>query len=232
MSETITIKDTLFELRTHPLRKNIAVGMTLEGKYFVSAPSSISKEQIINTIEDKIREIIKDLEAKTAGKLEKPYSYSEGELFLFKGIYYPLTYDKTSTHKFIKFTGNEFVLSAKTKNDFQSLFENFYTRKLKEELNSILPKWSEITGVTPNKISIKNAKRLWGSCSSKKNITFSTRLALVPQRQMEYVIVHELCHIKEMNHSKLFWEEVAKYIPDYKEQRNELKQHTHKYKWW
>jgi predicted metal-dependent hydrolase len=73
------------------------------------------------------------------------------------------------------------------------------------------------------KISVKNLRSLWGSCSSRRNLNFNHRIVHLPQYQSDYIIVHELCHIKEMNHSKQFWDLVAYTIPNYKKIKQELK---------
>ena len=74
-----------------------------------------------------------------------------------------------------------------------------------------------------NKITIKEIKYAWGSCSSKKNITINLELIKYSQKAIRYVILHELCHIKHMNHSKEFWKLVEKYMPEYKEIQKEFK---------
>jgi predicted metal-dependent hydrolase len=74
-----------------------------------------------------------------------------------------------------------------------------------------------------NKIFIKNHQRRWGSCSSKRNLNFNYKIIFLPERLQNYLIVHELCHLKEMNHSKGFWALVAKTIPDYEKLNKQLK---------
>lgn len=74
-----------------------------------------------------------------------------------------------------------------------------------------------------NKISIKNQKTRWGSCSKKGNLNFNYKIALLPKEVADYIIVHELCHLKEFNHSRKFWDLVALALPDYLARRNELK---------
>ncbi len=82
-------------------------------------------------------------------------------------------------------------------------------------------------GVTYGRITIRNQKTRWGSCSAKGNLNFNCLLMLVPQRVLDYVIIHELCHRLEMNHSSRFWQLVEQHMPDYREQKLWLKEHGH-----
>ncbi len=94
---------------------------------------------------------------------------------------------------------------------------------LKPKLLEKIEYYSKLMNVEYNKINIRPMKSRWGSCSSEKNLCFNSLLALVPDCLIDYVIVHELCHITEMNHSPSFWSLVNKYIPDYADRRNQLK---------
>ncbi len=82
-----------------------------------------------------------------------------------------------------------------------------------------------LVGVSYGKITIRCQHTRWGSCSSKGNLNFNCLLMLVPPEVLDYVIVHELCHRKEMNHSERFWAEVQRILPDYQKQRAWLKTH-------
>ncbi|MBX4204788.1 MAG: M48 family metallopeptidase [Candidatus Doudnabacteria bacterium] len=81
-------------------------------------------------------------------------------------------------------------------------------------------------GLTHGKVSIKNHKSLWGSCSARKNLNFNHKIVELPLVQADYIIVHELCHLKEFNHSKKFWALVAETIPNYREIKNELRNYS------
>lgn len=78
---------------------------------------------------------------------------------------------------------------------------------------------------TYNTINIKDQKTRWGSCSKKGNLNFNYRIANLPPHLTDYIIVHELCHLKEFNHSQKFWNLVAKAIPEYRDIQNELREH-------
>ena len=99
--------------------------------------------------------------------------------------------------------------------------------KLKTLAKEIIPpkveKYAEIMGVFPEHVSINSAKTRFGSCSSKKRLNFSCRLMTYDERAIDYVVVHELAHLKHLNHSKDFWAFVEKFMPDYKERKKLLK---------
>ena len=80
-------------------------------------------------------------------------------------------------------------------------------------------------GVSYGRISIRHQKTKWGSCSSKGNLNFNCLLMMAPERVRDYVVAHELCHRKHMNHSPAFWSEVERVLPDYREARKWLKMH-------
>lgn len=102
--------------------------------------------------------------------------------------------------------------------------EALYTKeKFKEIIEKNANELIQETGLKPNKITIKQIKYAWGSCSSKKNITLNLELIKYSQQAIRYVILHELCHLKYMNHSKDFWDLVEKYMPNYKQVKKKFK---------
>jgi predicted metal-dependent hydrolase len=84
--------------------------------------------------------------------------------------------------------------------------------------------WNQFYGYTWHRVAIRNQRRCWGSCSSKGNLNFSYKLLFLPPCLRDYIIVHELCHLAELNHGARFWALVAKQVPDYHHHQTRLRQ--------
>ena len=95
-------------------------------------------------------------------------------------------------------------------------------KRAKDTLKIRLEELSNEIGIQYNTFRLSGAKKRWGSCSNKKTVSINWRLIFAPPEIIDYVIIHELTHLKHMNHSKRFWKEVQKHIPDYKEKRKWL----------
>ena len=102
--------------------------------------------------------------------------------------------------------------------DISKLYE-----KGKKYLDRRIPYFSDLTGFVPSHVGITKAKTRFGSCSGKNRLNFSVYLFAYPDNAVDYVILHELCHIKHKNHSKLFYSEIEKYMPEYKTYKALLK---------
>lgn len=110
------------------------------------------------------------------------------------------------------------------KNNLPSDLETYLSEKLYQESKQILDEYIQKFWIWYHALAIKKVKTYWGSCSATQNISLNFNLIHLPKRILEYVIVHEMCHLKEKNHSEKFWKLVEIYFPNYKEVRKELKQ--------
>lgn len=100
-------------------------------------------------------------------------------------------------------------------------------KKLKERarflIHAYLTRINQVYSFSFNRVCVKNHKSRWGSCSKKRNLNFNYKIVHLPAELAEYIVAHELCHLQELNHSRNFWDLVAKAVPDYKERRRKLK---------
>ena len=99
-------------------------------------------------------------------------------------------------------------------------------RQIRQLITQRVAYYADIMGIAYGRITMRNQKTRWGSCSSDGNLNFNCRLLFVPKELVDYVVVHELAHRRHMDHSPAFWQEVEKYMPDYKERRAKLKQYS------
>ena len=116
-------------------------------------------------------------------------------------------------HKIIP---SEFYFATSEKENSKFDPKKFYTLQLERYLQNKLNTYADIVGVKYGEVKVKTLKSKWGSCSTKGQLVFNSNLAKCPEAVIEYVIIHELCHRLEMNHSKRFWNLVTEFCPDWK----------------
>lgn len=104
--------------------------------------------------------------------------------------------------------------------------ESFYKEKTPLHVSTLVEKWAFIMGVVVGKVSFRKTKRRWGSCSHKADLCFALSLAQLPLEAMEYIVIHELAHIKHPHHQSSFWRCVSEFMPSFKEQEIILKRYS------
>lgn len=103
---------------------------------------------------------------------------------------------------------------------------SFYKEKSAQIIPALVHKWENNMGVISTKLSFRKAKRRWGSCNSLDELSFNSSIAQLPLPCIEYIVVHELAHIKHKNHQKAFWDFVASTLPDYKKYEKSIKEYS------
>jgi predicted metal-dependent hydrolase len=193
----------------------------------VQAPKGTSDEIVIQLIEsnwDQIQKKSKEMKERMLGPKERDYHH--GETFLYLGKTYPIQISQDSTiqqdhvvfeegilHIFVKLLEDEKIKQA---------LKRFYYQRCKALIEKSIRKYQSDFKVKPRSIRITDSKANWGTCDSQLQLTFNWRLAMAPLEVIDYVVVHEMCHMVHLNHDRSFWRLVGKMSPNFKEQEKWL----------
>jgi hypothetical protein len=203
-------------------RKTIALQITYEGNLIVKAPFEVSDKTIknvvirhLNWIERKKKEVL-SRDPKFAKK-----EFVNGEGFLYIGKHYRLMIVK-GQEKLLIFR-NAFFLSQNHLENAKEEFISWYKEHAYEKISERVEWYAKNNGFIYGKVKITSANKRWGSCSPNRNLNFSWWLIMAPLAVIDYVVVHELAHLEEKSHSKIFWSKVKTIMPDYKKHIDWLK---------
>lgn len=228
-----------YEIVYSKKRKTAAILVRPDMRVEFRAPQGLSADTIRGMVEGKARWIFKKLEWFEANRLpDQQKQYCEGEVYLYLGREYPLRITPVNNIKkpMVFFKNSELTveISENTSEDqlpflVKEAVWNFYSERAEEEVEKLLNIYSKKFGVSTPVFKVKYQKKRWGSCSAKNVLRINFQLIMAPPKQLEYVVVHELCHVKEKNHSARFWKLVQELMPDYEKYRNSLKKDGWKY---
>ena len=197
-----------------------------DGRVRVSAPKHISDEQIIMFIQSKLIWIRKH-QAKFQNQPKQAASkYVSGKTLFVFGQQYLLRVEHSSRRNSLVLQGNEAILNVRKESNAEqreAFINEWYRALLKEQIKLFLPKWEKITGLYCDSWQIKNMKTRWGTCNIRtRKIWLNLQLAKKPIECLEYVILHELAHLKVPNHGKDFIAIMDHYMPDWRDVRARL----------
>ena len=210
-------------------RKSLAIQINSATEIIVRAPLKFSVKKIENFVQEKQDWILlhqKKLGQKT--NLSAPKKYIDDEAFMFLGKKYQLKIRQALANK-VELIGSRFLLHSthpKNKNKNKKLIDDWYKNQAEKIFNERLiecKKTAEKIDIeVDNKIKLRRMKSRWGSCSIDSEITLNIHLVCAEETCIDYVILHELCHIREHNHSKRFYALMDIVMPDWKQVKKQL----------
>jgi predicted metal-dependent hydrolase len=219
---------TILPSYTHiinPKLKHIYLTFDHEGGLIIKSPR-VSQQQIEKVLIKKASWISRSRQ-RILDKKGKPLKFEEGEEIFYLGKPYPLHLkEKKQTKSSLHFDETSgFVLQYKNFEPelFQKLIEHFYKQEAQRQIPELSRRYAARMQLFPSRVSFRKARKRWGSCSSSNAISFNYLMMKLPLPVVQYIIVHELAHIKYKHHQKDFWELVGIYMPDFKEREKELK---------
>jgi len=211
-------------------RRTIGISIEKNGVVKVTSPFGVSDSYIKQLLQKKSQWVFKKIEDINARQTitTKSKAFEEGESFSYLGKGYKLKLIEQNNIKkpSVQIDDVNIVITLSgtfEKAKLKNTLVLWYIEQFKIVIQERIKRYSDIIGVSPNSIVIKEQKTRWGSCSSKGNINLNWKLIMAPQEVIDYVVIHELCHMREMNHSKQFWRLVEEVLPKYKEYKNWLK---------
>jgi len=204
-------------------RKTIALVIQRDGSLIIRAPLRTPEKTIHELVEQKSDWITRSQD-KMRRNQPAQRQFADGETFPLMGKPYPLKIVK-SQRASLTFEGGTFLLAEKARPSAREAFTRWYRQMAGLLLPGRVETLAKQHKFKPAKIRITSARTRWGSCSSTGTISLTWRLVMAPPEVIDYIVVHELVHLKIKNHSKTFWDAVAALMPDYKEHAKWLKQH-------
>ena len=211
-------------------RKTIALVVQPNGELLVRAPQRATRRQIDAMLEKHADWIIKkQAEVKAKQIANSLRQFTAGEHFFFLGQEYPLEFVNITKPK-LNLNGN-FQLAKSARGGAKALFEKWYKKEARRIFNERVAMYAKKHGFDVQKVKLSSARTRWGSCNSKGYINLTWLLVMAHIKIIDYVVVHELCHLREDNHSKAYWAQVGAIMPDYKMRRKWLKDNGHQFHW-
>ncbi len=207
-------------------RRTIALEVARDATLIVRAPYRTPFD-FIEKVVFKKRFWIKEKQEIVRDRYQRivPKEFVSGEGFLYLGNMYKLEFIDDVDMPIV--FNNGFKIARKNYDAAKEILIAWYKAQASHKISERVNWYSSLSGLKYNRIKISDAQRRWGSCSAKGNLNFSWRLIMAPFRVMDYVVVHELAHLEEKNHSKAFWNKVKTMLPDYGQYRKWLKENTH-----
>lgn len=216
-------------VRSERRRRTIAISIERDGRVVVRAPAKTPSDLLHQFMRDKSGWIRKKvLQIHHQQIHARPRAFVSGETFLYLGETYPL---RVTQHQDglspLTFSEGEFWLNEDFKENGKELFVAWYKKEAESVIRERVTHYKEVMGIPFVDQRITSARYQWGGCYSNRRVTFSWRIVLAPLPVIDYVVVHELAHLKERNHSHKFWKLVETILPDYRVRRQWLKRNGH-----
>ena len=202
-------------------RKTIAIKV-MDGVVRVLAPKRVSVRRLQQVIQQKMPWILEKLRLQRESPIVEPKAYITGEMFVYLGKRYRLEISPPTGQGVVLRHGRFWVEDGLP---IQAQLHEWYKKHAEKQLTARTAHYAHLIGVTPRSIVVKQYKARWGSCSVTRDIAYNWQIIIAPPAVVDYVVVHELCHLQQHNHSPQFWQAVADILPHYRHNQQWLKAH-------
>lgn len=221
-------------------RKNITIQVKPKDKVSIISPPNISKKILNETISNNIEWIVNKIEKyKDVEEFSDIKELKTGSILYYLGQEYKLEIIKslmnTSYNQEVVLKENTLTIYTKSQDEefirqkLKSWYKNQSEKIVKQRLSKLKQNSIVMFELAPNKLKIKEQKKRWGSCTSEKSIYINSKISMLRPSSIDYILVHEFCHLVHMNHSKDFYNLVKEIMPTYKSEVDWLKNNNYKF---
>lgn len=213
-------------------RRKTATVKVDDGVVSVVVPEQLPEVRIEQLLKDKNRWIKDKISTQRKIQPQSPKEFVSGEAFSYLGRNYRLKVVR-GPFKPVKLLQGRLVATLPFGPDKPHMVRNalvrWYRAQAAPKLIEKTARYAEIIGVEPTGVSIKTFKARWGSCNDKGRIDYNWKIIMAPHQIVDYVVMHELCHLKHYNHSKDYWKQVEVFCPDFREKREWLRENSKRF---
>ncbi len=226
----------VFKVKRSNRRKTVGLYIDPEKGVIVHSPQFLRADEISEIVRKRAQWIIeKQKFVRNHSQLNSVKEFVSGEAFPYLGKQYRLKVKKVALEKeaSCKFVNGRLLVEIdrqldgkRVKGIVKTALMKWYLERAEEKIPQRVKLYARQIGAWPERVEIRNYDRQWGSCSHNGIIRFNWKIITAPVTILDYVIVHELCHLIYPNHSAQFWQKIQTSIPNYKNRRNKLKEHS------
>jgi len=193
-------------------RKTMLISIENDGSVLIKLPEGTKKESVNRLLKNKEKWILN----KVALVLDRPKLNKDEILYLGFAYSYKVIVQQFLNKDFIYFNGQEFYVNVKDEKSIKKVLEIWLRKSCEKMINEKIEKYRDRFNISPKEIKVKEQKTRWGSCSHDNKLMFNWKLIMATEESLEYLVVHEMCHMIHKNHSKDFWDLVFEIMPTYK----------------
>lgn len=212
-------------------RTKTATINVVEGEVSITVPKALDMSRIVQIVESKHTWIIEKLAMHEQAAPKREKAFVSGEGFSYLGRNYRLKIN-TGDYQSVRLIQGRLAITLPDDIDHRIYARkgliSWYKRQAEKKIKEKVERYAHIVGVETGVIRIKSFKSRWGSCTPYGDLEFNWVIMMAPNRVVDYVVIHELCHLIQMDHSPQFWREVERVMPDYLEHKEWLKVNGHK----
>lgn len=205
-----------------------------DGAVAIVVPQDTTAETIDRVLASKRRWITDKLTRHQQAQPLNPRQFVSGEAFAYLGRNYRLKVEQGPFAPVVLKEGRLIATLPEGRTHphmVRNALVRWYKRQAQRAIEQRVTRYQEQVGVTPRSISVRTFKSRWGSCTAKGDVAFHWAIMMAPSRMVDYIVIHELCHLKRHDHSPAFWKEVERLVPNYRECRDWMKDNAHRLGW-